>query len=70
MIMADAERRPTLAEYRAQGQSGDAWTCPRCGCRDWRTPYGWRLLNGDKRRKKVCRNCGKEAMITTETPDK
>ena len=33
--------------------------CPKCGCRDWRVMDSVALPNGNIRRYRVCRHCGK-----------
>jgi DNA-directed RNA polymerase subunit RPC12/RpoP len=37
--------------------------CPKCGCRDTRVSYTWDV-GGARRRKRVCRNCGREFPTT------
>jgi len=66
-----SEHPPTLRELAAQAaaaEGGDLWSCGRCGCRDWRVVNTYRTAAGIRRRR-VCRNCGQDLLMTTEAPD-
>ncbi len=63
------EKRLSLAQMAAQtvnNEGGDAWACPRCGCRDWRVVNS-HLRGGERRRQRQCRHCG-EPLRTLEVP--
>lgn len=53
------EPRPTLAQYQreAQAAQGISWTCPRCGCKDWRVYDTRQTHDGGPRRLRCCRHC-------------
>ena len=51
----DDKKRPTLGELASK--SNDPWTCPKCGCRDWRTINSYLCKDGTRHRRKYCRNC-------------
>ena len=38
-------------------------TCPKCGCQDFEVTHTYPWSNGQKRRRRVCTNCGRP--ITT-----
>jgi hypothetical protein len=67
--MTPPEKRPSLSQLRTQsaaGEGSDAWSCPRCGCRDWRV-INSHLRGGERRRQRACRHCG-EPLRTLEVP--
>lgn len=60
------DQRSTLATLFAG--SVDPWTCPRCGCRDWRTINTYfAKLDQSKHRRIACRNCH-HVRMTHERP--
>jgi len=66
------ERLPTLAELAAQAAKAPdgGWSCPKCGCRDWRVANTRESANGNLSRTRICRNCGENGprIYTTEIP--
>lgn len=60
-------KRKTLAEMEAEAAGVDPWACPRCGCNDWRVESTYQTAAGIRRRR-VCRNCGRGLLKTTESP--
>jgi len=46
-------------------QPGGLFCCRRCGCRHFRVE-STRLTPAGIRRRRVCRNCGQDAVITVE----
>jgi len=55
-----AKPRKTLDEMAEAGEPlGIA--CRDCGCRDWRVNYT-RQGNGEVKRQKICRHCGRRMM--------
>jgi hypothetical protein len=55
--------RKSMAQRAAEARGkGGSWSCPHCGCSDWRVPSGAWLRKEDlaKRRKVRCRHCGYE----------
>ena len=52
--------RPTAAQIAAQSNGAESWTCPVCGCKDWRVKGGKWLRKSDlaRRRLIICRHCG------------
>ncbi len=55
-----AKPRKSLDEMEAAGAELGI-VCRECGCRDWRVNYT-RQGNGEVRRQKICRHCGKRMM--------
>lgn len=55
--MKDHEKRPTLNELAAETNASDPWSCPKCGCKDWRVYKTYDCKDGTKRRTRCCRNC-------------
>ena len=71
--MIPPHERPTAQQLAAQSNGGDAYACPRCGCKDWRGednsavektrhPSG----GGQTIRRRICRHCGQSAFRTIE----
>jgi len=68
--MAKPEDRPTAAQMAAAADGGDA-VCPKCGCRDFRTPRTWHVKEPGvfAKRTRVCRHCGEVVCTTREIAD-
>lgn len=68
--MPPPRERPTMAELAAQSNGVAPWTCPVCGCRDWRTLDTKEAANGNITRTRYCRHCGKGGprIYTEESP--
>ncbi len=43
-------------------------SCPRCGCRHFRTTHTEPLRDGRVRRRKVCRHCGRKVVTFESVP--
>ncbi len=61
----------TLEEMAAEAAGCADWTCPRCGCKDWRV-HDTADISGGKRRVRICRHCGVlgPRLYTMETPER
>lgn len=60
----------TLQQMKAAGQRGKGSVCPRCGCAHLlKNPVenSYLVSDGEERkRRRICRNCGQEVFVTTE----
>jgi transcription elongation factor Elf1 len=53
------EQRPSFAALAAAAKdSAGLFTCPHCGCHDFRTLRVWHTKEGEKHRTYRCRHCG------------
>jgi transcriptional regulator NrdR family protein len=51
------------------GRAGsDPWACPRCGCKGPHKVVNTYEAGGERRRRRVCRNCGQGLIRTAEVP--
>lgn len=57
------EDRPSLEDL---GGRTIIRECPYCGCRDFRVTNTWYRADGTRRRKLICRHCGKYEFHTDE----
>lgn len=64
------KQRKTLAQMsrEAAGVEADPWACPRCGCKGPHKVVNSYEAGGERRRRRVCRNCGQGLIRTAEVP--
>ena len=65
--MPDAKEPKSLQEMADEAKP-DPWVCPCCGCRDWRVESSYVVANGNRHRRRICRNCGQSLLRTKEIP--
>ena len=59
--------RPKVSDYMT-GAGKDPWACPRCGCRGPHKVVNSYDAGGERRRRRICRNCGQGLIRTAEVP--
>lgn len=66
-LVLPPEERPTARELAGTPNS---WQCPRCGCRGpHRVVKTYDARAGsERRRRRICRNCGQGLIHTVEVP--
>jgi len=60
---APRAKRRTLGAMAADSGSAEGIRCPHCGCGHSQVLYTWDT-GGARRRKRACRNCGREFPTT------
>ena len=61
------KKTKSLREMAAEGDA-NPWVCRRCGCCDWRVESSYVVVSGNRRRRRICRHCGKSVLRTEEIP--
>lgn len=59
--------RKTLEQLAAAGNP-DPWACPRCGCKGPHRVANSYEVGGQRKRRRICRNCGQGLIRTVEVP--
>lgn len=67
MTRPPPEQRPTARQLAAQSAGADPWACPRCGCRGPHKVVNSYETGGERKRRRVCRNCN-QLIRTVEVP--
>jgi predicted nucleic acid-binding Zn-ribbon protein len=57
--MQGENRRKWPSEFIKKGADKIGIACPKCGCKDLRVTNSLPSANGSRRRRRVCRNCGR-----------
>ena len=60
-------QRNTIASLK-QASGSDPWACPRCGCKGPHKVVNSYEAGGERRRRRICRNCGQGLIRTAEVP--
>lgn len=55
--MVEPHLRNALSNM-SNDKPGCPFTCPHCGCHDFRVVQTWYVKHGEKHRAYKCRNCG------------
>lgn len=59
----------SMNEMKAEARSGgNPWACPRCGCLGPHRVESTYDAGGERRRRRICRNCGQGLIRTSEVP--
>jgi hypothetical protein len=62
-------RRPTLGELAENPSKGADGSCPKCGCRCWRTVNTYLVADGSRQRTQRCHGCNRvRYTVERETP--
>lgn len=68
MTRPPPEDRPTAEQLAAQAAGNNPWACPRCGCRGPHRVANSYEAGGERKRRRICRNCGQGLIRTSEVP--
>lgn len=68
MSRVPPEDRPSARELAAKCSGGNPWACPRCGCKGPHKVVNSYDAGGERRRRRICRNCGQGLIKTAEVP--
>lgn len=58
----------TPEEWLAESGGAKPWACPRCGCEGPHNVANVYDVGDERRRRRICRNCGQGLIRTVEVP--
>lgn len=62
------EEVKTPEEWAAEAAGAKPWACPRCGCEGPHRVETTYDVGEERKRRRICRNCGKGLIRTVEVP--
>lgn len=60
--------RKSLSKMATEANGSDPWACPRCGCKGPHRVVNSYEAGGERKRRRICRNCNQGLIRTSEVP--
>lgn len=68
MAQPPINERPSARDIAKATTGGNPWDCPRCGCKGPHRVVNSYEAGGERKRRRVCRNCKQGLIRTAELP--